>query len=232
MPRKPRFTLPGAAVHAVQRGHNRAAVFFDDLDRLEYLRCLKHSADARGCVIHAYVLMTNHVHLLLTPQGTDGVGRLFQDLGRHYVRHINQTYQRHGSLWEGRYKSNLVDSQAYLLACMRYIELNPVRAAMVDHPADYRWSSYAANALGKDNILLTPHAEYLALGRDGYLGLFQDNDDTQALALLRRAVQTGTPLGREQFTREIEAASGLRVGSDRRGRPAKPRSSPSVGPAG
>lgn len=121
MPRKPRFHVPGAPVHAGQRGHNRSAVFFDHLDYLEYLRCLKQAADSCGCAVHAYVLMTNHVHLLLSPERADSVGRLFQSLGRHYVRHINETYQRHGGLWEGRHRCNVIESQTFLLSCLRNI---------------------------------------------------------------------------------------------------------------
>jgi putative transposase len=227
MPRKPRFYVPGAPVHALQRGHNRSAVFFDDLDYLEYLRCLKQAADSCGCAVHAYVLMTNHVHLLLTPGGADSVACLFQSLGRHYVRHVNETYQRHGSLWEGRYKCNVIESQAYLLSCMRYIELNPVRAGMVDHPAKYRWSSYAANALGVSNAVLTAHTEYMALGGSSndrqsvFRGLFDGGLDSDELALVRCAVQTGTPLGNAKFKAAIEAALDLKVGFARRGRPKK-----------
>lgn len=232
MPRKLRFYVPGASVHAVQRGHNRSAVFFADLDYLEYLRCLKQATDSCGCTIHAYVLMTNHVHLLLTPERADSVGRLFQSVGRHYVRYVNETYQRHGGLWEGRYKCNVIESQAYLLSCMRYIEMNPVRAGMVDHPAKYRWSSYAANALGAGNAVLTPQAEYVALGRlpvdrqSVYRGLFDREADSGELALLRCALQTGTPLGNEKFKAEIEATSDLKVGFARRGRPSKEKNEP------
>ena len=227
MPRKPRFYVPGAPVHALQRGHNRSAVFFDDLDYLEYLRCLKQAADSCGCAVHAYVLMTNHVHLLLTPEGADSVACLFQSLGRHYVRHVNETYQRHGGLWEGRYKCNVIESQAYLLSCMRYIELNPVRAGMVDHPAKYRWSSYAANALGVSNAVLTAHTEYLALGGSSndrqsvFRGLFDVGLDSDELPLVRCALQTGTPLGNEKFKAAIEATLDLKVGFARRGRPKK-----------
>ena len=226
MPRKPRFYVPGAPVHVVQRGHNRSAVFFGDLDYLEYLSCLKQAADSCGCQIHAYVLMTNHVHLLLTPAHSDSVGRLFQSIGRHFVRHINQTYQRHGGLWEGRYKCNVIESKAYLLACMRYIELNPVRAGMVAHPAKYRWSSYAANALGVSNAVLSQQAEYVALGRSpevrqsAYRELFDQEEEPDELALLRSALQTGTPLGNSRFIKEIEVALGLKVGFSRRGRQA------------
>lgn len=215
MPRKPRFYVPGAPVHAVQRGHNRSAIFFDDLDYLEYLRCLKQAADGCDCEVHAYVLMTNHVHLLLTPERADSVARLFQSLGRHYVRYINETYRRQGGLWEGRYKCNVIESQAYLLSCMRYIELNPVRAGMVDHPAKYRWSSYAANALGVSNAILTAHAEYGTLGRLAddrqlvYRGLFDGEASSAELTLLRCALQTGTPLGNEKFNAEIETTLDL-----------------------
>ncbi len=227
MPRKPRFYVPGAPVHAFQRGHNRSAVFFDDLDYLEYLRCLKQAADSCGCAVHAYVLMTNHVHLLLTPARDDSVGCLFQSLGRHYVRYVNETYQRHGGLWEGRYKCNVIESQAYLLSCMRYIELNPVRAGMVDHPAKYRWSSYAANALGVSNAVLTAHTEYRALGGSSddrqsvFRGLFDRGLDSDELALVRCTLQTGTPLGNEKFKAAIEATLDLKVGFARRGRPKK-----------
>ena len=227
MPRKPRFYVPEAPVHAVQRGHNRSAIFFDNLDYLEYLRCLKQAADSCGCEVHAYVLMTNHVHLLLTPERADSVGRLFQSIGRHFVRYINETYQRHGGLWEGRYKCNVIESQDYLLSCMRYIEMNPVRAGMVDHPAKYRWSSYAANALGVSNAILSAQAEYVALGRlpdarqSAYRGLFDRVVDSDELAIFRCALQTGMPLGNVKFKMEIEAALNLKVGYARRGRPQK-----------
>ncbi len=227
MPRKPRFYVPGAPVHAVQRGHNRSSIFFGDLDYLEYLRCLKQASDSCGCAVHAYVLMTNHVHLLLTPERADSVGRLFQSLGRHFVRYVNATYQRHGGLWEGRYKCNVIESQAYLLSCMRYIELNPVRAGMVDHPANYRWSSYAANALGVSNAVLTAHTEYVTLGRlsdnrqSVYRDLFDGGSTSDELKLLRCALQTGTPLGNERFKAEIEASLDILVGHARRGRPEK-----------
>ncbi len=225
MPRKPRFFVPGAPVHAVQRGHNRAAVFFDDLDYLEYLSCLKQAADSFGCEIHAYVLMTNHVHLLLTPERFDSVGRLFQGLGRHYVRYINAAYQRHGSLWEGRYKCNVIESQEYFLACMRYVELNPVRAGIVADPSKYRWSSFAANAMGVSNAILTAQDEYMVLGHTDaerqavYRGLFDEGVDLDKLTGLRESLQTGTPLGNEHFREQIESALNRKVGYCRRGRP-------------
>ena len=227
MPRKPRFYLPGMPVHVVQRGHNRSAVFFTDFDYLEYLSCLRQAAEDNNCAVHAYVLMSNHVHLLLTPGHKDSTGRLFQALGRHYVRYVNTTYQRHGGLWEGRYKSNMIDSRAYLLSCMRYIEMNPVRAGMVDHPAAYRWSSYAANALGYSNAIISPHPEYVALGscasgrHSAYQQLFDGLEDLDKVAAMRAALQTGTPLGDDRFRMEVETALGMKVGYAARGRPKK-----------
>ena len=215
---------------------NRAAVFFDDLDYLEYLRCLKQAADSYGCAVHAYVLMTNHVHLLLTPERADSLSCLFQGLGRHYVRYVNVTYHRQGGLWEGRYKSNVIESQAYLLSCMRYIELNPVRAGLVEHPAQYRWSSYASNALAVSNAVLTEHPEYVALGRlaedrqSVYRELFERDADINELALFRCALQTGTPLGNERFKAEIKATLNIKVGLARRGRPTKNKRSQGVAP--
>jgi putative transposase len=160
MPRKPRFFLQGVPIHAFQRGHNKQPVFFEEQDYLAYLRFLKATSDELGCLIHAYVLMTNHVHLLVTPKAATDISLLFQGIGRHFVPYINKTYQRSGGLWEGRYKSNLVDAEDYFLICMRYIEMNPVRAGMVDDAAKYRWSSYATNALGVDNAI--GHLEILA----------------------------------------------------------------------
>lgn len=145
----------------MQRGHNREPVFFEDQDYLEYLKILKRVSEACHCAIHAYVLMTNHIHLLLTPDAGDSISRLFQECGRQYVGYINQTYRRRGTLWEGRHKGIIVESTAYLLTCMRYIELNPVRAGIVARPGQYRWSSYAANALGEDNCIVNPHDEYV-----------------------------------------------------------------------
>jgi len=232
MPRKPRFYMPGAPVHAVQRGHNKSATFFDDFDYLEYLRCLKQASDACSCAIHAYVLMTNHVHLLMTPENPGSIGRLFQSLGRHYVRYINEAYGRRGSLWEGRYKSTIIQTQTYLLTCQRYIEMNPVRAGLVDHPAKYRWSSYSANALGVSNPILSKHAEYQLLGRSPedrqstYRELFDTTLGSDEIALQRSALQTGTPLGNDRFRSQIEAVSCRKIGFLMRGRPKKTVSAP------
>ncbi len=164
MPRKRRFFLPGVPVHVVQRGNNRQAVFFDDNDYRAYLDWLGRAAGEHRCSIHAYVLMTNHVHLLMTPADGQAISATLQALGRRFVPCINHSYRRTGTLWEGRFKASPVQQEGYLLACYRYIELNPVRAQMVDKPDDYPWSSYRVNALGEHNPLLSPHPLYLALG--------------------------------------------------------------------
>jgi len=150
MARLPRLYVPGCAHHIIQRGNNRQACFFDDLDYAFYLDKLKEASKKYRVSIHAFVLMTNHVHLLATPNDQYGISKMMQSLGRRYVGYVNATYQRTGTLWEGRYKSTLVDSEDYLLTVSRYIELNPVRADMVDHPAEYPWSSYRGNSMGKE----------------------------------------------------------------------------------
>ncbi|WP_319936646.1 transposase [Novilysobacter selenitireducens] len=156
MPRLPRIDLPHIPQHVVQRGNDRRPCFFQPIDHVRYLDELRTAATRAGCAIHAYVLMTNHVHLLVTPGAGGQVGAMMQALGRRYVRYVNDRYGRTGTLWEGRYKACPVQSDAHLLRCYRYIELNPVRAAMVAKPGDHAWSSYAANALGTRDALVTP----------------------------------------------------------------------------
>jgi putative transposase len=146
MARLGRYFLPDQPLHVIQRGNNRGAIFFREEDHAQYREWLAAAAADYGCRVHAYVLMTNHVHLLVTPRREDSLPRVMQSLGRRYVRHVNAAYQRSGTLWEGRYRAAPIDSEAYFLACCRYIELNPVRAGMVDHPRAYRWSSYRAHA--------------------------------------------------------------------------------------
>lgn len=225
MPRKPRFFLPDVPVHIVQRGHSREPVFFEDDDYHAYLGFLEEAAERYTCAIHAYVLMTNHIHILATPQDKQGISRMMQYLGRCYVPYINHRYDTSGSIWEGRYKASLIDDERYLLTCMRYIELNPVRAAMTQSPADYRWSSYRSNALEKANALITPHPLYLGLGKTSnarlkaYKGLFKGHVDKNDLKDIRNAWQTGTPLGNDAFKRKIEHKLKCKVGQDRRGRP-------------
>ena len=227
MARQPRFVLPGHPQHVIQRGNNRQPTFFADEDYRFYLNCLQDAVQRYHCAVHAYVLMTNHVHLLISPSNIEGISRTLQHVGRRYVRYINYTYHRSGTLWEGRYKATLVDSEQYLLTCYRYIELNPVRANMVSHPGDYPWSSYAAHALGKLNPLVQDHALYLALGETpsarqrAYLDLFNGHIDEKALDDIRQSTNKGWVLGDSKFKADIEATLKRRVtplpkGGDRR----------------
>jgi putative transposase len=229
MPRKPRFFLPGVPVHVVQRGHSREPVFFEDNNYLAYLGWLQQGAERYAVDIHAYVLMTNHIHILATPHDKDGVTRMMQYVGRHYVPYINNTYGSSGSLWEGRYKASLIHDEEYLLTCMRYIELNPIRANMVHSPVQYRWSSYRCNGQGREDALVTPHPIYQALGKTqserlkSYKTLFKVHLANGVLDEVRSALQTGTPLGNEGFRKKIEAKLKCKVGQARRGRPVKPK---------
>ena len=167
MPRRPRMVVPGVPCHVITRGNDRKACFFSETDYNFYLDCLRDAMDRYAASLHAYVLMTNHVHLLITPEKTDSIAKVMQSIGRRYVQYINKRYRRSGTLWEGRYKSSLVLNERYVLACYRYIELNPVRACMVADPQDYLWSSYGINALGKNSDLLTMHQCYKELGDEG-----------------------------------------------------------------
>jgi len=226
MPRKPRFYLPGVPAHIVQRGNCRQAVFFSDADYKAYLKWLEEGARRHGCSIHAYVLMTNHVHLLITPAAQDSISRLIQYVGRHYVTYVNHCYGKSGTLWEGRHKGCVVSTDDYLLACMRYIELNPVRAGMVCRPIDYRWSSYSTNANGRERAVITHHSLYKALGHNpnergfAYRELFRQALEPEQIHDLRATVQTGTPLGNDRFREKIERTLNCSVGHARRGRPA------------
>lgn len=157
--------IPDVPLHITQRGNDRVRTFHDERDYLLFRELLLEMAPSIGCAVHGYVLMPNHVHLLLTPSDGAAPARLMQRVGLRYVRYVNRTYVRTGTLWEGRYRSAVVDSERYLLACMRYIDLNPVRAGLANDPSLARWSSYRHNAMGEADPLVTPHATYLALGR-------------------------------------------------------------------
>ena len=227
MPRKPRFYLPNIPVHIVQRGHSREPVFFENEDYHTFLYWLFEASERYGCTVHAYVLMTNHIHLLVTPDNKQSVSSMMQYIGRRYVPYINKTYGTSGSIWEGRYKASMIHDDEYLLTCMRYIELNPVRANMVKSPSAYRWSSYKVNALGKDDKLISPHEIYKQLGRTkatrqaAYKALFKAYIDKEQLDDIRSAWQTGTPLGNDYFKAKIEAKLQRKVGQAKRGRPKK-----------
>jgi len=192
-----------------------------------YLKWLKDFSDKYSVSIHAWVLMTNHIHILCTPKTDNGIGKMMQSLGRMYVGYFNHTYQRTGTLWEGRYKSSIIQSERYLLAVYRYIELNPVRADMVISPSEYSWSSYNFNALGIVNDLITPHQEYLALGDSAsernaaYIELFKIEVDGELLNNIGGSINKGLALGSDAFIKEIEALTKVRVSSRKAGRPKK-----------
>lgn len=225
MPRKPRFFLPNIPVHVVIRGNNRQTVFTEDSDRKAYLDWLKEATEKEEVNVHAYVLMDNHVHLLLSANDPSHISRVMQHIGRKYVPYFNHKYGKSGTLWEGRFKSSMIESEQYLLCCYRYIELNPVRANMVTKPEDWKWSSYAYNAYGEKDKLIKPHAVYLAIDSDKnkridyYRDSFKQFLHPSLINDLRAAVQTGTPLGDDGFKKHIEQLLGMTVGYAKRGRP-------------
>jgi len=234
MPRRSRITVAEVPVHIVQRGNNRGACFFADADYEVYLAQLRQLAEQFDCAVHAYCLMTNHVHLLLTPRTADGSGLLMKHLGQRYVQHVNRTYRRSGTLWEGRFRSCLVQPERYLLACARYIELNPLRAGLVSHPRNYRWSSYRVNAEGKVSDLITPPDQYLRLGRsadarrEAYRSLVREPLDEALVNEIRAATDGGFVLGTARFQDEIARRVGRRVARGKPGRPPKPKSEPAA----
>jgi putative transposase len=228
--RPPRLELPGVPLHIIQRGVNRGACFFGDVDRRFYLKCLRKFSERRGCAVHAYVLMTNHVHVLLTPRERGAAAALLQDLGRTYVRVLNTVHARTGTLWEGRYKSSIVDSESYYFACHRYIELNPVRAGIVAEPIRYAWSSHPHYASGVPDGLITEHPSYKSLAASPaerqacFRTLFRDQLESHVLDEIRAAANCGAALGSASFLNELKLKLGRDVGVPRRGRP--PRREP------
>lgn len=227
MARLPRFVIPGQPQHVIQRGNNRTEIFCADADYQFYLEKLHLACEAHGCDIHAYVLMTNHVHLLITPHDEQSLSKAMQMLGRYYVQYYNYCYQRTGTLWEGRYKATLIDSETYLLTCMRYIELNPVRADMVAHPSEYPWSSYRHNALGQPNELVTPHPEYRRLDKTdeerqaAYRQLFKHRIPEESVTEIREATNKAWALGNDRFKQRIQAKLDRRVEPKAKGRDRK-----------
>lgn len=227
MPRRARLSLPGIPWHIIQRGNNRSACFYAEEDYRRYLDTLKEQAEKFGCLVHAYVLMTNHVHLLLTPEKEQSASLLMKHLGQRYVQYINRTYKRSGTLWEGRFRSCLTQSEDYVLACYRYIELNPVRANMVNHPRHYPWSSYRTNTEGKRSELITPHEEFKRLDRtdvsrrEAYRNLFKAHIEPELVNDIRRSTNGNFALGSERFKKEISDMLKRRVSPGKAGRPIK-----------
>ena len=233
MARHHRVTFPGVALHVRQRGNDRQDCFREDGDRLVYLSALRALCARWRCGLHAYCLMTNHVHLLLTPADGGDCSMLMRDLGRTYVRYFNDRHRRTGTLWEGRFQSCLVDSPAYVIACYRYVEDNPVRAGMVARASDYPWSSYASNAGFVRDETLQPHCEYLALAEDetsrraAYARLFSTPQDEATVRALRTATNAGYPLVGESLKRSL-AGTGVRLSPEKPGPKRKPDAQPSA----
>ena len=240
MARWPRLAASDVPMHITQRGNNRVATFLCQHDFAQYREFLLTASASEGCAINAYALMTNHVHLLVTPQTASGPSRMMQALGRMYVRYFNARYRRSGTLWEGRFKSALIDSSAYFLSCSRYIDLNPVRAAMVMTPGAYEWSSFAQLALGITDPLVTFHSAYLALGRtapdrcrayDAWCVSAQAPDEHD---VIRRATLGGSAIGSEPFRRRLAQSFCRRVirmphGGDRQSTHARGSDQPHCG---
>jgi putative transposase len=232
MPRRNRDCPQGLAVHVIQRGNNRQICFVEEADIKAYANWLCEGAEKYSVAVHAWVFMTNHVHLLMTPSDSRGVSACMQLLGRHYVRYFNYRYQRTGTLFEGRFKSCLVQTQDYLLTCQRYIELNPVRAGMVDDPAHYLWSSYRTHAFGQQPRMWHAHPEYLALGQtsqsrqSAYRKLFADHLSNEQITQIRQTINTGLVLGNDRFRAEAEHMTGQRQHQLKRGPKPKTTASP------
>jgi putative transposase len=223
MARLPRLYMAGCPQHIVQRGNNRQVCFFADEDYAFYLDKLYKASEKYQVAIHAFVLMTNHVHLLATPSDETSISLMMQSVGRSYVGYVNHTYQRTGTLWEGRYKSTLVDCDRYLMTVSRYIELNPVRAGMVDHASEYPWSSYQYNAAGKEIKLITPHDLYMQLGKTllqrqaSYRALFEGHMPTHTLEEIRSATNKAWVLGDVRFQQQVEQTTGRSASPRQRG---------------
>lgn len=227
MPRRARMYVAGVPYHVVQRGNNREACFYAPDDYQIYLEIMAEVLGRYDVRLHAYVLMTNHVHLLMTPQDRDGISSVTKVLGSRFAQHMNKKYRRTGTMWEGRHKASAVESETYLLKCYRYIELNPVAASMVERPEEYAWSSYCVNAYGDESRVVEPHAQYLALGASSgirchrYREMFAEVLSTEDLHGIRRATHYCQPLGGDRFRAQIELKTGNTFGRMGRGRPRK-----------
>lgn len=224
MPRRPRSYIPGFPYHIVQRGNNREACFIEPENYERYLKLWCEVSRRYSVAVHAYCLMTNHIHFLATPAHATSLSNTLKVVGSRYAQYINKQYGRTGTLWEGRHRASLVQSERYLLACMRYIELNPVRAGMIARPEEYRWSSYGANAWS-DASWLEPHDEYTRLGGTtekrcyAYRELFSTHLGDKDLHLIRKAAHYCQPVGDDRFRRKIEEQYRIKLGYMRRGRP-------------
>lgn len=216
------------------RGNDGQDMFSSEGDRLAFLRLLAEASRKHHMDIHAYVLMSNHVHLMATGMAPSSIGRAVQAVGRKYVPSVNRQWGRRGSLWQARYRANLVDTRQYANVLMRYIDLNPVRAGMCRHPHDFIWSSHLHHAFGKPDDLVVPHKAYVALGTDAearqraYIASFEEGLSAEMIERIRFAANSGEPLGSDDFIAELEAFAGRRVLRRRTGRPKKIRPAPTL----
>ena len=231
MARLSRLTLPGHPHHVIQRGNNRQAIFAGSEDYQSMLDLLDENARKFGVAIHAYVLMGNHFHLLATPETQDGLPKMMQAVGRSYVRYFNDRQKRTGTLWEGRYKSTLIQTESYLLACMVYIDLNPVRAGMVEQAKDYPWSSHTHYVGLRTDRLLSPHALFWALGNTpfareaGYAELVRAGIHAQQQQAITDSALRGWALGGPEFVENLQKKTTRRVSKGMPGRPVSPKKS-------
>ena len=225
MARLPRLSVPGYPHHVIQRGNNRQPIFLDEADRQQLLQLLESLAREFDVTVHAYVLMDNHFHLLLTPQTAEGLPRLMQAVGRRYVRYFNDRHGRSGTLWDGRYKSTLIETERYLLACMAYIDLNPVRAGLVGQARDYAWSSHGYYAGLRSDRLVNPHPLYWALGNTpfareaAYARLVQEGVSASQQRALTESVLKGWALGGPDFMTQLQKKTDRRLSKAAAGRP-------------
>lgn len=224
MARTPRIHVPGFPQHVMLRGNNRAHLFHEDADRFMFLRYLEPALKAHGAALHAYVLMSNHVHMVMTGSAEQSISAVMQSLGRRFCRYFNAKHGRTGTVFEGRFKSSLIETDRYFFTCMRYAELNPVRAGMVDRPMHYPWSSHSSNAAGDPCGMLTPHGLYIALGlrSDGrgkaYQGLFEQEIPASDLNAIRAAINCNRALGGPDFLERLKGSLGRPVAPTPRAR--------------
>ena len=232
MARLPRLTIPGYPHHIIQRGNNRQPIFSTDSDHELLLGLIDEHARKQHVAVHAYVLMSNHFHLLATPESEDGIPQMMQSVGRRYVRNYNLRYQRTGTLWEGRYKSTLIQAERYLLACMVYMDLNPVRAGMVADPADYPWSSHLHYIGRRNEKLITPHPLYWELGNtpfardEAYAAMVRAGIGEGERRALTEATLRGWALGEPDYVADLQRRTERRVVKGQAGRPIRKRIEP------
>jgi putative transposase len=225
MARLPRLTVPGYPHHIIQRGNNRQPIFGGTADYELLLGLIDEHARKQHVALHAYVLMSNHFHLLATPETAEGIPQMMQAVGRRYVRNYNLRYARTGTLWEGRYRSTLIQAERYLLACMVYLDLNPVRAGMVADPGDYPWSSYQHYIGRRHDKLVTPHPLYWELGntpfsRDqAYLELVRAGISRQQEQALTDSALRGWALGEPDYVADLQRRTERRLARAQAGRP-------------